>query len=78
MSDIVVVRRFFPLGEKNALFIDFELRCVAIGSTLVPDLIDLNFLMSHKFTSQSSPAVASVYPFGCKLQGEKKGALEDD
>lgn len=61
---MVVVRRCFPLGEKKALLIDFELRCIAIGANFF-DVVMVR--ISHNLTVQSSPPVAKVLPEGCKL-----------
>merc|ERR1719261_1981855 len=63
VSAIVVVSKCFPLGEKNALLIDFELRWVAIGVCLD----DFIFRASQILTEQSKPHVAKTLPDGCKL-----------
>ena len=62
--DIVVVNRFFPLGEKNALLMERLFLCVATGLTLDPDFNDANLRTSHRFVSQSKPQVARIFPFG--------------
>jgi len=67
VSAIVVVNKFFPLGEKKALLIDFELLCVANGFRLDRDWSPVNFRISQRFTSQSRPVVANVCPFGWRL-----------
>lgn len=54
-----------PLGEKKALLTLFPAFCVAIGVGILDDL-DI-FLTSQILTVVSSPAVAMVNPFGCRL-----------
>jgi hypothetical protein len=61
---MVVVKRLFPLGEKNALLIDLPELYVASGVGVDFLDVDLSLRISQSFTVVSNPAVASVVPFG--------------
>jgi hypothetical protein len=66
LSAIVVDKRVFPDGEKNALLIDLELTCSAMCFGILVfvllDRLSPNFRMSHIFIVQSRPADASKFP----------------
>ena len=66
--DWVVVNNRFPLGEKKAELMLLPADCHASGLGSFFDVVkDGIFRTSHNSTNVLNPAVAMVWPLGCRL-----------